>query len=377
VPFTVFIIPVEHVRGMAREQGTTRREYLRLAVVGGGANLAGCSDLESALGGDGNASTDDGGGLFGTETATDAGTEAGAGATPTPAEVETETAAGRLDGGGSGACTEPSGTPRELLPPEAGPLTRESVRDTQAGVEGLESGVSATYAADGEEYNVAIERYGSEDQATRRFETVARLISSNSDGTAVGTRAGSYVFFVGGPPDREGRVREFAAASPGISRSCATDLELLAEAEPATGTETPTPEGGGSGPCAEPTGAPEEVLASDAERFARQTVDDVDASADGFQSGAVSRYAGPDGEYIMAVELYESGNQATRRLRTLKAALSQSQGDLTAVGTVAGRYPVFAFTPVGGESRLRELAATSPEVSQSCAADGLDLLVEP
>lgn len=119
------------------------------------------------------------------------------------------------------------------------------------------------------------------------------------------------------------------------------------------------------------------MLVPDTERFDRKTVDDVDASADGFQSGAVGRYAGPDGEYIMTVELYESGNQATRRLRTPEAALSQSQEDLTAVGTVAGRYLVFAFTPVGGEPRLRELAATSPEVSQSCAADGLDLLVEP
>jgi hypothetical protein len=362
---------------MAREQGTTRREYLRLAVVGGAAGLAGCSDLESALGGGGNASTDDGGGLFGTETATDAGTGAEADATPTPAETETETATERPDGGGSGACTEPSGTPRELLPPEAGPLTRETVRDTQAGVEGLESGVSATYTADGEEYNIALERYDDEDRATRRFDNAASLISSTEEITAVGASIGRYVVLVGGPPGREGRIRELAAASPGVSRSCATELELLVEAEPAAETETPTPEGGGSGPCAEPTGAPEEVLAPDTERFARQTVDDVDASADGFQSGAVGRYAGPDGEYIMAVELYESGDQATRRLRTLEAALSQSQEDLTAVGTVAGRYLVFAFTPVGGESRLRELAATSPEVSQSCAADGLDLLVEP
>ena len=51
---------------MAREQGTTRREYLRLAAVGGAAGLPGCSDLDSALGGDDNASTDDDGGLFGT-----------------------------------------------------------------------------------------------------------------------------------------------------------------------------------------------------------------------------------------------------------------------------------------------------------------------
>ena len=364
---------------MAREQGTTRREYLRLAVVGGAAGLAGCSDLESELLGDGNGSSTDAGGLFGTETATAAGRETAAEAA-SPTDAGTGTEAGAPEGGGSGVCTEPSGTPRELLPPDAGPLTRQSVRSTDADAEGFQSGVSATYVIDGEEYNVAVERYGSEDQATRRFDRVVRLVSSAEDLTAIGASIGRYVVLFGGPAGREGRVRDLAAASGAVDRACATDgLELLVEAERATetGTATETSSGGGSGPCAEPTVPPEEALPPDTEQFTRQSVDDVDASAEGFQSGAVGNYTGPDGEYIMAVERYESADQATQRLRTLETALSQSGEDLTAVGAAVGRYLVFTLTPTGGESQLRALAASSPAVSQACAADGLELVVEP
>lgn len=359
---------------MTRKQGTTRRAYLRLAALGSAAGLAGCSDLEGELLGD-NGSSTDAGGLFGTETATAAGRETEADATPTAAEAET----GTSGGGGSGVCTEPSGTPRELLPPDAEALDRQSVRSTDADAEGFRSGVSATYVIDGEEYNVTVERYGSEDQATRRFDRVARIIGSNEDLTAVGASIGSYVVLVGGPPGREGRVRDLAAASGAVDRACATDgLELLVGGERATETETETEtSGGGSGPCAEPTVPPEEALPPDTEQFTRQSVEDVDADAEGFQSGSVGNYAGPDGEYIMAVERYESADQATQRLRTLETALSQSGEDLTAVGAAVGRYLVFTLTPTGGESQLRALAASSPAVSQACAADGLELVVEP
>lgn len=362
---------------MVREQGTTRREYLRLAVVGSAAGLAGCSDLESALGGDDNESPADGGGLFGTETATETGTETAVDtASPTAAETETET--GAPDAGGPGACTEPSGTPRELLPPDAEALGRESVQDTDVNAEGFRSGVSATYVIDGEEYNVAVERYDSGEQATRRFDRVAGLVSSTEDLTAVGASIGSYVVLVGGPPGRERRVRDLAAASGAVGRACATDgLELLVEAERATETATETPEGGGSGPCTEPTVPPEEALPPDTEQFSRQSVDEVDTDAEGFQSGVAGNYAGPDGRYIMAVERYESASQATQRFRTLEAVLSQSGEDLTAVGATVGRYLLFALSPTAGESRLRELAASSSAVSESCAVDGLDLVVEP
>lgn len=361
---------------MTREQGKTRREYLRLAVVGSAAGLAGCSDLESVVGGGDNSSTDDGGSLFGTETATEAETEAGA--TPTSREAGTETEA--PEGGGSGTCTEPSGTPRELLPPDAAPLGRESVRSTDASAEGFQSGVSATYTIDGEEYNVTIERYGSGDQASRRFDRVAGLISSSEDLTAVGASIGRYVVLFGGPPGRERQVRDFAAASGAVGRACATDgLELLVETDRTTDTETATEtaDGGGSGPCTEPTVPPEEALPPDTEQFTRQSVEDVDASAEGFQSGVAGNYAGPDGGYIMAVERYESESQATQRLRTLETALSQSDQDLTAVGAAVGRYLVFTLSPTGGESQLRGLAASSPVVSQACAADGLELVIEP